>query len=127
LEVSFGIPDLGVLGLLAELELGEPVCACMVAFVHRFSKRSQDRDPNREDDQEEQEQETGVQDAPGQARDSSRPRRAAYRLVIRLRRARAEGQSATSAPPSEIRPPSQIQVTIGLTIIRKVAGGAFRT
>ena len=34
-----------------------------------------------------------------------------------------EGQSAISAPPIAIRPPIQIQLTSGLTITRKVAGG----
>src|SRR3954470_8131838 len=59
------------------------------------------------------------------ARESSRPSRAAYRLVTRRRRASGDGHSATSAPPIPSAPPIQIQATNGDTIRRKSAGGGL--
>src|SRR5689334_11948959 len=60
------------------------------------------------------------------ARDSSRPSRAAYRLVTRRRRASGDGHSATSAPQIPSAPPIQIHATNGDTMKRKSAGGGFR-
>ena len=61
------------------------------------------------------------------ARESSRPSRAAYRLVTRRRRASGDGQRASSAPAITIPPPSQIQTTSGDTIARNAAGGGSST
>ena len=44
---------------------------------------------------------------------------------LERRRASADGHSASMAPPSAIRAPIQIQMTSGLTITRKFAGGGL--
>jgi hypothetical protein len=59
------------------------------------------------------------------ARESSRPRRAAYRLVTRRRRASGEGQIAVRAPATASAPPIQIHATNGDTISLNVAGGGL--
>src|SRR5256885_3152103 len=48
-----------------------------------------------------------------------------YTTLFRSRRRRASGagQTATSAPAMAIAPPIQIQMTSGLTLTRKSAGG----